>query len=73
MIEHPTKSNFKNPKNGCSIQIHAQCQKSKNIEFLDFCWIFIGFLDWIGFFSSKIQHFLIADIEPGLNIHFFGF
>jgi hypothetical protein len=61
---------------------HVQCEKSKKVGFLDFCWIFglfVGFLldYWIGleFFSSiqsnnpkKTQLFRIFDIERGLNI-----
>jgi hypothetical protein len=42
MIENPTKSNSKNPK-----KLDVQCQKSKKVRFLDFCWICVGLLDWI--------------------------
>jgi hypothetical protein len=77
VIKNPTKPNFKNQK---SWIFNVKIQKCR------ICWIFIGFMDWIGLFcsiqsnnpikiqqkSNKIQHFWIFYIESRLKITFFG-
>jgi hypothetical protein len=60
MIEHPTKSNSKNPKNldfqhtfniknpiMLDFQSTFNVKNPKKLDFWIFCWIFVGLLDWI--------------------------